>query len=69
MSEKYCDADKRECKIYLSGIYNLNCQRCGYLRALSDAVAAVEKINLDDDYPINIITKAITAIEKLKEEK
>ena len=41
MSEKYCDADKRECEIHLSGIYNLNCQRCGYLRALADAKAAV----------------------------
>lgn len=46
MSEKYCDADKRECEIYLSRIYNLNCRRCGYLRALADAVTAVEKTNV-----------------------
>ena len=37
-----------------------------YAQALADARAAVEKINLDDDYPINIITKAIAAIEKLE---
>jgi len=72
MSEKYCDADKRECKIYLSSIYNLNCQRCGYLRALADAKAALENnvvrfsIEINGEWLINQ-KDAIAAIEALEE--
>ena len=47
--------------------YRHYCYKDGYTRALADAVAAVERISLLDDYPINVITKAIAAIEALKE--
>jgi len=76
MSKKYCDADKRECEIYLSGIYNLNCRRCGYLRALADAVEKLKKMNVfylavddESEFPVIYQKDAIAAIKALLEGK